>query len=63
MIGYLEGRIMKKEAEKILLIVNHVGYEIMLPGFVMDALQTKKQGIILICISFTIKQSGSPNLF
>ena len=44
MIGYLEGKIMKKEAERILLLVNHVGYEIMLPGFVMDTLKTKTTG-------------------
>ncbi|MDM8538159.1 Holliday junction branch migration protein RuvA [Desulfobacterales bacterium HSG17] len=44
MIGYLEGKIMKKEAERILLLVNHVGYEVMLPGFVMNTLKTKTAG-------------------
>lgn len=44
MIGYLEGRIMIKEAERILLLVNHIGYEILLPGFVMDTLKETKQG-------------------
>ncbi len=35
MIGYLEGRIIKKEEDRILLLVNHVGYEILLPANVM----------------------------
>jgi len=44
MIGYLEGKILKKEAERILLLVNHIGYEVMLPGFVMNTLKTKTMG-------------------
>ena len=42
MIGYLEGRLMKKEEDRILLLVNHVGYEILLPVIVMKTLTTKK---------------------
>ena len=38
MIGYLEGRIIKKEEDRILLLVNHVGYEILLPANVMDTI-------------------------
>ncbi len=38
MIAYLEGRLLKKEKDRILLLVNHVGYEILLPAFVMDSL-------------------------
>lgn len=38
MIGYLEGKIIKKEEDRILLLVNHVGYEILLPAFVMESL-------------------------
>lgn len=38
MIGYLEGRIMKKEDDRILLLVNHIGYEILLPAYVMETL-------------------------
>ncbi len=36
MIGYLEGRIIKKEEDRILLLVNHVGYEILLPANIME---------------------------
>jgi Holliday junction DNA helicase RuvA len=44
MIGYLEGRLLKVEAEKILLLVNHVGYEVMLPTFVRETLNAKEVG-------------------
>lgn len=44
MIGYLEGKLLKKESERILLLVNHVGYEIMLPAIVMETLNTRSVG-------------------
>jgi holliday junction DNA helicase RuvA len=44
MIGYLEGKLLNKESERILLLVNHVGYEIMLPTVVMQTLETKSAG-------------------
>lgn len=48
MIGYLEGKILKKEGERILLLCNQVGYEVLLPGFVMETLQAKMPGDTLI---------------
>ena len=39
MIGYLEGKLLKKEADRVLLLVNHVGYEVLLPTIVMQSLQ------------------------
>jgi Holliday junction DNA helicase RuvA len=44
MIGYLEGRLMKKEQDRILLLVNHVGYEILVPVVVMETLAQKTTG-------------------
>jgi Holliday junction DNA helicase RuvA len=44
MIGYLEGRLMKKEQDRILLLVNHVGYEILVPVVVMETLAAKEIG-------------------
>lgn len=44
MIGYLEGRLLKKEDERILLLANQVGYEVLLPAFVMETLRTKAVG-------------------
>ena len=44
MIGYLEGKLLKKESERILLLVDHIGYEIMLPPIVMETLNTKSVG-------------------
>lgn len=47
MIGYLEGKLLKKENDRILLLCNQVGYEVMLPVFVMEALQTKTVGDVV----------------
>ncbi|MFH2047188.1 MAG: Holliday junction branch migration protein RuvA [Pseudomonadota bacterium] len=44
MIGYLEGKLLKKESERILLLVNHIGYEILLPAIVMETLNTRSVG-------------------
>jgi Holliday junction DNA helicase RuvA len=44
MIGYLEGRLLKIEDERILLLVSHVGYEVMLPNFVRQTLNDKDVG-------------------
>jgi Holliday junction DNA helicase RuvA len=43
-IGYIEGKILKKEDERVLVLANQVGYEILLPAFVMEGLVTKKVG-------------------
>ena len=44
MIGYIEGKILKKEDERVLVLANQVGYEILLPAFVMEGLVTKNVG-------------------
>ena len=44
MIGYLEGRLLRLEEERILLLVQQVGYEIMVPAFVAETLRVKKIG-------------------
>lgn len=44
MIGYLEGRLLKVESERILLLVNQVGYEILIPAFVRATLSDKETG-------------------
>lgn len=44
MIGYLEGRLMKKEEDRILLLAGHVGYEVLLPAFVMATLNDREKG-------------------
>jgi len=43
-IGYLEGKILKKEEERILILANQIGYEVLLPAVVMDTLEAKKVG-------------------
>ena len=44
MIGYLEGKLLKKEEDRILLLVNYVGYDILLPAFVMETIESKLIG-------------------
>jgi Holliday junction DNA helicase RuvA len=39
MIGYIEGRLIKKEEDRILLLANQVGYEILLPAMVMESIR------------------------
>ncbi len=44
MIVYLEGTIFKKEEDQIILLVNNVGYEILIPAFVMATLHAINKG-------------------
>lgn len=44
MIGYIEGKILKIEDERVLVLANQVGYEILLPAFVMQNVGTHKVG-------------------
>lgn len=44
MIGYIEGKLLKQEEDKVLILAGQIGYEIMLPAVVMDTLQTKSIG-------------------
>ncbi|MGD2014045.1 MAG: OB-fold domain-containing protein, partial [Desulfobacterales bacterium] len=44
MIGYLEGKILKKEEDRVLILANQIGYEVLLPAIVMKSLQTKNIG-------------------
>ncbi|MBW2018650.1 MAG: Holliday junction DNA helicase RuvA [Deltaproteobacteria bacterium] len=44
MIAYLEGKLLKKEDDRILLLNNQVGYEILLPAFVRQTFHSKKIG-------------------
>ena len=44
MIGYIEGKLLKKEEDRILLLSNQIGYEVLLPAIVMESLQNKIVG-------------------
>ena len=44
MIGYLEGKILKKEEDRALVLANQIGYEVLLPAIVMKSLQKKNIG-------------------
>jgi len=38
MIGYIEGKLLKKEKERVLILANQLGYEVLLPAVVMESL-------------------------
>jgi len=44
MIGYIEGRLLKKEEERVLILANQIGYEVLLPAVVMETIQNKAVG-------------------
>ena len=44
MIGYLEGKLLKIEEDRILLLANQVGYEVLLPAVVMESIGEKTVG-------------------
>ena len=44
MIAYLEGRLLKKDEDRIILLVHQVGYEILLPAFVRTTIEEKEAG-------------------
>jgi Holliday junction DNA helicase RuvA len=44
MIGYIEGKILKKEEDRILVLTNQIGYEVLMPAVVMTSLQDKQVG-------------------
>ncbi len=44
MIGYLEGKILKKEEDRVLVLANQIGYEVLLPDIVMKSMQNKNIG-------------------
>ena len=44
MIGYLEGKIIGIDENRILLLTNQVGYEILLPAMVKETIDGKKLG-------------------
>jgi len=43
-IGYLQGRILKKEDDRLLILAGGVGYEVLVPAVVMDSLAAKTAG-------------------
>lgn len=44
MIAYLEGQLLKKDGERILLLAGQVGYEVLVPAFVRQTLEPKDIG-------------------
>nr|HID60093.1 Holliday junction DNA helicase RuvA [Desulfobacterales bacterium] len=42
MIGYLEGKLLKKEPDRILVLANQVGYEVVLPAIIRETFNSKK---------------------
>ena len=47
MIAYMEGRLLKKDSDRILLLANQVGYEIMGPIFLALSTSRTKAGTMI----------------
>ncbi len=44
MIGYIEGSILQKNEDRILILANHIGYEVLLPTIVLESLKERSVG-------------------
>ncbi len=44
MIGYLEGKVIDKSDGNVLILINQVGYEVVLPGIVSNSLENMVEG-------------------
>ena len=44
MIRYIEGRLLKKEEDRVVILANGVGYEILLPAIVRKTFNSKRAG-------------------
>lgn len=44
MIGYIQGKILKKEEDRLLVLANQIGFEILVPAVVMEALADRQTG-------------------
>ncbi len=60
MIGYLEGKLLQRGEERILLLANQVGYEVMLPVVVMEAIKGKAVGDSLSLYIFYYQTERQP---
>jgi Holliday junction DNA helicase RuvA len=43
-IGYIQGKILKKEEDRLLVLANQIGFEILVPAVVMEALTDRQAG-------------------
>ena len=44
MIGYIEGTILQKNDDRILILANQIGYEVLLPTIVLESLKEREVG-------------------
>ena len=44
MIAYIQGSLLKKEEDRVLVLANQIGYEVLLPAVVMETLRDKHAG-------------------
>lgn len=60
MIGYLEGKLLRMEDERILLLANQVGYEVLLPANVMARIEDRRPGDALALFIFYHQTERQP---
>jgi len=64
MIAYLEGRVIKQESDRIVLLSGSVGYEILLPEVVKSALQSRinEEKLSLFIYHYQTERQPKPTL-
>jgi Holliday junction DNA helicase RuvA len=64
MIAYLEGRVIKQESDRIVLLSGSVGYEILLPEVVMNAFkpQINEEKVSLFVYHYQTERQPKPTL-
>jgi Holliday junction resolvasome, DNA-binding subunit len=64
MIAYLEGRVIKQETDRIVLLSGFVGYEILLPEVVMNAFKSRmnEDKVSLFIYHYQTERQPKPTL-
>jgi Holliday junction DNA helicase RuvA len=64
MIAYLEGRVIKQESDRIVLLSGSVGYEILLPEVVMNAFKSRinEEKVSLFIYHYQTERQPKPTL-
>lgn len=65
MIGYLEGTLLAQSTDRVLLLANQVGYEVVLPAFLMKVMETKAEGdaVCFYIFHYQTERQPKPVLF
>lgn len=61
MIAYIEGKLLNKTEDRIIVLAGPVGYEVLVPGFVMDKLHGAAVGEVISLFIYQHQTERQPN--